>query len=40
MVGLLARGNHHNAPAIVGMALRQVGPVGPPEVVLCPYPLA
>ena len=40
MLGAQARGNHRKAPAMVSMALRHISPVGPPEVVICPRPLA
>ena len=40
MVGPLTRGDHRCAPSMVGVALRPVGPLGPPEVVVHPRPLA
>ena len=36
VVGPLATGYHRGAPSMVGMALRQVGPIDPPEVALRP----
>ena len=38
VVGPLARGYHRKAPAVVGVALRYVGPLGPLEVALRPNP--
>ena len=34
------RGKKHKAPTMVGMPFRQVGFLGPNEVVICPRPLA